>query len=209
MTLLADNLIPTRYSLLSRLQNWDDQDSWKDFFDTYWRLIYSVARKSGLTESEAQDVVQETIISVAKNIQKFKRDRTLGSFKGWLCNLTRWRIGDQLRKRTHPVAGEATVAGATAQRLEEIAAGVDANSESIWEQEWQSNLLAAATERVKHRIKEEHYQIFDFYVLRQWPVKKVTQTLGISAAQVYVVKHRVARLIRREIRALENLWDAM
>jgi hypothetical protein len=39
MTLLANNLIPTRYSLLSRLQNWDDQDSWKDFFDTYWRLI--------------------------------------------------------------------------------------------------------------------------------------------------------------------------
>ena len=53
MTLLANNLIPTRYSLLSRLQNWDDQDSWKDFFDTYWRLIYSVALKSGLTEAEA------------------------------------------------------------------------------------------------------------------------------------------------------------
>ena len=96
MTLLAHNLIPTRYSLLSRLQNWDDQDSWKVFFDTYWRLIYSVALKSGLTESEAQDVVQETIISVAKNIQKFKRDRGLGSFKGWLRNITRWRIADQL-----------------------------------------------------------------------------------------------------------------
>jgi RNA polymerase sigma-70 factor (ECF subfamily) len=52
--------IPTRYSLLSRLQKWDDQESWKDFFDIYWRFIYSVAVKSGLTEDEAQDVVQET-----------------------------------------------------------------------------------------------------------------------------------------------------
>src|ERR1017187_727339 len=99
MTLLVEDPIPTRYTLLSRLEDRGDQDSWKDFFDTYWRLIYSVAVKSGLTEAEAQDVVQETIISVARDIHKFKRDRALGSFKGWLRNLTRWRIADQLRKR--------------------------------------------------------------------------------------------------------------
>src|ERR1019366_3170034 len=106
-----ENLMPTRYSLLSRLQNWNDQESWKIFFDTYWRLIYSIALKSGLTEAEAQDVVQETIISVAKDIHKFKRDRTLGSFKGWLRNLTRWRIADQLRKRTRIEPGEIDIAG--------------------------------------------------------------------------------------------------
>ena len=69
MTLLVEDPIPTRYTLLSRLEDRGDQDSWKDFFDTYWRLIYSVALKSGLTEAEAQDVVQETIISVARDIQ--------------------------------------------------------------------------------------------------------------------------------------------
>jgi RNA polymerase sigma-70 factor (ECF subfamily) len=92
MTMLVEDSIPTRYSLLSRLQDREDQDSWKDFFDTYWRLIYSFAIKSGLTDAEAQDVVQETVISVAKDIQKFKRDRALGSFKGWLRNLTRWGL---------------------------------------------------------------------------------------------------------------------
>src|SRR5215471_16363220 len=95
----ADGAISTRYSLLSRLQNWGDQESWKDFFDTYWRLIYSIALKSGLTEAEAEDVVQETVICVAKDIDKFRRDRRLGTFKGWLRNLTRWRVADQLRKR--------------------------------------------------------------------------------------------------------------
>ena len=84
MTLQTEDFIPTRYSLLSRLQNWDDKDSWKVFFDTYWRLIYSIARKSGLTDDEAQDVVQETVICVAKDIEKFKRDRMFGSFKGRL-----------------------------------------------------------------------------------------------------------------------------
>src|SRR6185295_89775 len=93
-----DHLIPTRYSLLSRLQDWDDQESWKDFFDTYLRLIYAVAIKSGLAEAEAQDVVQETVITVAKGIHTFKRDREKGSFKGWLRNIIRWRIADQIRK---------------------------------------------------------------------------------------------------------------
>ena len=99
-TIPSTEFIPTRYSLLSRLQNWGDDESWKDFFDTYWRLFHSLALKAGLTETEAQEVVQEAVISVARNIVKFRRERNLGSFKGWLRNLTRWRIADQLRKRT-------------------------------------------------------------------------------------------------------------
>src|ERR1051326_5029571 len=86
--------LTTSYSLLTRLQNWDDEKSWGVFFERYWRLIYSLAIRSGLTETEAEDVVQETIVCVAKDIQKFQRDRERGSFKGWLRNLTRWRIAD-------------------------------------------------------------------------------------------------------------------
>src|SRR2546423_9575172 len=60
------NPVPTRYTLLSRLHDWDDAESWREFFETYWRLIYSIAMKSGLNEAEAEDVVQETVICVAK-----------------------------------------------------------------------------------------------------------------------------------------------
>ena len=73
-------------------------------------MIHSIALKSGLTEAEAQDVVQETVICVAKDINKFKRDRQFGSFKGWLRNLTRWRIADQLRKRQPNAFGEEMLA---------------------------------------------------------------------------------------------------
>jgi len=204
MTLPTEDFIPTRYSLLSRLQNWDDQDSWKDFFDTYWRLIYAVALKSGLTEAEAQDVVQETVISVAKNIQKFKRDRKLGSFKGWLRNLTRWRIADQLRKRTRVAPEEREVAEETSAAWDTARISDSAEVESVWEAEWRVNLMKVALENVKRRVKEEHYQMFDFYVVRQWPVAKVARTLGVSAGQVYLAKFRVGALIKSEIRRLET-----
>ena len=195
-TIQPEDFLPTRYSLLSRLQNRDDQESWKDFFDTYWRLIYVAALKSGLTESEAQDVVQETIICVAKDIEKFKRDRSLGSFKGWLRNLTRWRIADQLRKRDP----------ATAMLPGELTEENDAGLEKIWTEEWQTNLMVVALERVKRRVKEEHYQIFDLNVIKQLPAREVARLLGVNVALVYLAKHRVLALVRREVRLLEQQW---
>src|SRR5438132_294694 len=96
---LVEDSLPTRHSLLSRLKNWDDSESWSDFFNTYWRLIFNFACKAGLTEAEAQDVVQQTVIEVSQKIREFKYDPKRGSFKTWLLQLTRWRIQDQFRKR--------------------------------------------------------------------------------------------------------------
>jgi RNA polymerase sigma-70 factor (ECF subfamily) len=93
------DLLPTRQSLLGRLKDWSDDQSWRDFFETYWRLIYSTARKSGLSDAEAQEVVQETVIAVAKQMSAFKYDPALGTFKGWLKLVIRRRVVDQYRKR--------------------------------------------------------------------------------------------------------------
>src|SRR4051794_35550635 len=95
----VSELIPTRASLLSRLKDWDDQEGWREFFETYWRLIYHTSIKAGLSDAEAQDVVQETVLSVCKSMKTFKYDAKYGSFKAWLLRLTQWRILDQLRKR--------------------------------------------------------------------------------------------------------------
>ena len=60
--------IPTRQSLLARLKDCGDQESWREFFDTYWRLIHATAVRAGLTETEAQEVVQEVMIAAAKKM---------------------------------------------------------------------------------------------------------------------------------------------
>ena len=99
MTARQRQFLVTRRSLVERLGDWRDQKNWQEFFETYWKLIYSVAVKAGLTEAEAQDVVQETVITVAKRVEGLKYDPALGSFKGWLLHITRWRIADQFRKR--------------------------------------------------------------------------------------------------------------
>lgn len=208
MSLPPDQTLPTRYSLLSRLQDWGDQDSWRDFFETYWRLIYSVALKSGLTESEAQDVVQETVICVAKDIQKFKRQRDLGSFKAWLRQITRWRIADQFSRRSpdaFPVHGaEEPPTASGAQPLEHRLDSSSSALEKLWEEEWHKSIFAAALAKVKTSVKEEYFQIFDLYVLKEWPAKKVSTTLGVSLGTIYLAKHRVSSLLKKHLQALEK-----
>jgi RNA polymerase sigma-70 factor (ECF subfamily) len=198
-------LIATRRSLVERLADWGDQRRWQEFFDTYWKLIYSTARQSGLTDAEAQDVVQETVITVAKNIDKLKYDPTIGSFKGWLLQITRWRIADQFRKREpgnakHPRSADDRDTATTERVPDSRSVDLDA----VWEAEWKENLFEAAIARVKKKIEPKRFQIFDCYVRKEWPAQKVAERLGVNVGQVYLARHRVGALLKKEIRTLER-----
>ena len=195
-------LLATRRSLVDRLGNWDDHSRWQEFFETYWKLIYSVARKAGLSDAEAQDAVQETIITVAKNIGKLGYDPAVGSFKGWLLNITRWRIADQFRKR---MPGHSRLSDdRRTVTIERVADSNALNLEELWDREWQENLLATAMTRLKKKVAPKHFQIFDCSVRKKWPPQKVASALGVSVGQVYLVRHRIAALLKKEVKALEE-----
>src|SRR5262245_17798983 len=201
-----EDWLPTRTSLLRRLKQWEDQESWRDFFNTYWRLIYGAAIKAGLNDADAQDVVQDTVIAVAKKIEDFKYDPALDSFKGWLLYLTRKRIALHYRKRERDRGGPAadSEAMALASELERIPGPAGVDFEAIWNEEWEKNLTDAALARVKEQVNPKHFQMFNFYVLKEWPVKDVAKTLDATVTQVYLAKHRISALVKREIKRLQN-----
>lgn len=195
----------TRSSLIGRLRDWGNHGSWQEFFDTYWKLIYSVAIKAGLSESEARDVVQETVIAVAKQVREGGYDKTRSSFRNWLCLITRRRIIDHLRQRTDPKLQH--VPGSTdSSRTDTVARVPDPSSlapDKVWEEEWRKNLLEVAIERVRQQVAPRHFQIFDLSVLRGLPVAEVSHLLKINAARVYLTRHRVSVLVKKEVRRLE------
>ena len=196
----------TRKSLIARLDNWEDQKTWDEFYQTYWRLIYSVAIKAGLRPEEAFDCVQETILSIAKQSKKKLYDPEQGSFKTWLMNMTRWRINDQFRKRKKDTAmtgGEWEDERKTAviDRIEDPNGDVLSR---LWDVEWKTNVAEAALARVKAQVSPKQYQIFDFYVIRQWDATKVQEKLNVSMAQVYLAKHRVGAVLKKELAKLED-----
>ena len=198
----------TRYSLLSRLKNWEDQRSWQEFFDQYRRLIFGVALRAGLSEEEAQEVLQETVITVAKNIGTFHKDPARGTFKSWLMHTTRWRIQDQLRKRKR--AEEVLVSlperSSRTALLEQIPDRNSYELEEIWEGEWEENILEMASEKVRRRIDPARYQAYDL-LRRAWPVQKVAEKLGLTSAQVYSAKYKVTSLLKNEVETLKKkMW---
>lgn len=201
-----EELIPTRDSLLSRLKDRDDHESWQDFFNTYWKLVYGVAVKAGLTDQEAQEVVQETVITVARRIPEFRYDPKVCSFKTWLLNLTRWRIVDQLRKRKPHDRFQRRKSDGTARTptVERLADPGGMDLESVWDEEWEHYILEAAIDRVKKQVSPEQFQIFALRVFKEWPVLKIARELEVSVGQVYLAKHRISALIRKQVKELER-----
>jgi len=206
-----NDLMPTRYSLLSRLKNWEDQTSWRDFFDTYWRLIYEVALKAGLRETEVQEVVQETVIAVAKNIGDFRAQPEHGSFKAWLLHQTRWRIADQFRKRQARPAppspnrnDEPDSNGPQTATIDRVADPAGNALEALWEVEWGKTLMSRALEAVKQQISPRQFQMFDLHVLQEQTVAQVCAILQVNSMQVYLAKNRVGALLKKELKRLEK-----
>jgi len=199
---------PTRKSLIARLERWDDRASWDEFYRTYATFVFRVACKAGLTESEANDVVQETFIRVAKNLKAGKFDENKGSFKAWLMNQCRWRIIDQFRGRSKDLAASQPVANADGERrtavIENFADPKGDHLERMWTREWSSNLTELALRAVKAKVSPLQYQIFHSYVVKEWGVDKVKEELGVTATQVYLAKHRVGRVMRKEVERLES-----
>ncbi|HEY3855665.1 MAG TPA: sigma-70 family RNA polymerase sigma factor [Verrucomicrobiae bacterium] len=199
-------LIRTRETLIKRLKNWSDHESWRDFFDIYWRLIFIFARKRGLSETEAQDVVQETMISVAKHMPNFEYDPKNGSFKKWLLTMTGWRIADQVRKRS-PFSGRraatANTDSSAVADLDNIADPSLPSPETMWNEEWKKNLYEVAVSKVK-RENSQNFQIFDLFVNQRQPAEKIATAFNTTANNVHVTKHRVAEAIKREVKRLES-----
>jgi RNA polymerase sigma factor (sigma-70 family) len=191
-----NEIIPTRQSLLERLKQWDDQDGWKLFFDTYWRLIYQTALKAGLSDAEAQDAVQETVISVLKKMPGFEYRGDKGSFKAWLHQVTRWRIVDQIRKRDPAAFKEAH------SQPQEYLLEAAVPDETTWAADWERNLFDAAIERVKRKVNAKLYQIFDLYVFKEWPATKIASAFGISTSKIYTNKTRISKMLKNEVEQL-------
>jgi RNA polymerase sigma factor (sigma-70 family) len=192
--IMEDRFLATRRTLLHRLRNVDDHAGWREFFEIYWRLIYAVARRSGLDEFEAEEVVQETVIAAARKIPEFRYDPTVGSFRGWLLTIARWRIADQFRKRTAEESAS----------LEQITELAVTNFDSVWAEEWEKHLLGSALEILKRKVSPEQFQLFECYVIKGWSAQKVAKVLRVRANSVYLAKNRLSPMLREIVARIEK-----
>ena len=196
----------TRPSLLLRVQSWEDRTSWAEFHGLYRKLVYGLARRSGLPHEDAEDVTQDVFKRVAETIHEFESNPDRGTFRGWLMNLTRWRIADKYSARPkgehHSARGHDDTDGPRTSTIDRIPDG--ANADADWEKEWQRHLLDAACERLARRVKPRHYRVFDLYIRRNWPVLKVAKELSTNPASIYLIGHRLTAQLKAEVAKLQT-----
>lgn len=193
----------TRPTLLFRLRDWNDEASWTEFYRLYYQFVYGCARRTGLSHADAQEVAQDVFKRVAETVHEFEADPARGSFRGWLLNLTRWRVTDKIRtRRPHErVAPRPAVDDRTAT-VERLPDDIDVNA--AWDEEWQHQVLEAALARLARRVPAKHFQIFDLYRRQQWPVMKVARELGVNAATVYLISHRLTKHLKSEVEVIRT-----
>lgn len=201
-----DNWLKTRTTLLHRMRDWEDVQSWQEFLDTYGRLIHGMAIKAGLPKAEAEDAVQDTLVTVARRIKGLDYDRQRGSFKAWLLTITRSRIIDRWRQlaRSRLTSIPETEQTGETSFINRVPDPATLVPEAVWEQQWRQTVLEVARARVQRTADPRHFQVFDCFVRQEWPAAEIAQRLHVKEEQVYVIKQRIAERIKDEVHRLEN-----
>jgi RNA polymerase sigma factor (sigma-70 family) len=202
----------TRPTLLFRLRDWSDEASWTEFYQMYHNFIFGLCRRAGLSHVDAEEVTQDVFKRVAETITQFESDPQRGSFRGWLAQLTRWRIIDKHRaRRPDQLEGQARRETDTGEHTRTIERVPDPSGSACpWgdtgaeEAEWQLHLLEMAMNRVATRVPAKHFQVFELYARQNWPVLRVSRHLDMNPATVYVISHRLTKQLKVEVEKLRQ-----
>ncbi len=196
----------THESLLLRLKDVHDGRAWDRFYNTYKGLILSYARRKGCTEQMAQDVLQETFITLTKKMPSFEYDRLKGKFRGFLLVIVKSRIVDAYRRENkHTKLGRIIPDGLPGMDLSECATSTN-DWEAEWDREWENNLLLEALKKVKERVKPHIYNSFRMYVLEKRSADEVSRSLNIPKDNIYEHRRRLTELLQKEVALLRNEW---
>jgi RNA polymerase sigma factor (sigma-70 family) len=199
----------TRPTLLFRLRDWKDEASWTEFYRLYYNFVFELARRNGLTKPDAEEVTQDVFKRVAETVHEFESNPERGTFRGWLMNLTRWRIADKYRARLpherqgpSPQGADANFADRTCtiERVPDRTGPMVADDEK----DWQRHVLDTALTRLARRVPAKHIQVFDLYARQNWSVMRVARELDMNPATVYVISHRLTKQLKVEVEQLQE-----
>ncbi len=195
---------PTRASLLVQIRDAANQGAWHEFIRLYGPIVYGFARKRGLQDADAADLMQDVMRSVASTISRLDYDRNRGTFRGWLFTVTRNKVFNFLSaRRARPIGS----GGTTVNRLLETHPDGSDGSE-VWEAEYQRRLAAIAMERVRGEFQESTWRAFWLTAVDGLPVAEATKQLGLSPGAVYVAKSRVLARLKEEVETIREREEA-
>ena len=191
----------TRQTLLEKIRDKHDEDSWEDFVFYYRQYIYVVVRSMNMHHHDAEEIVQIVLLKVWEKLPDFKYDREKGRFRGWLCRVTGNIVKNYLRSRKSQInrvekfKQQEEIHYLNSVSLPEI--------ENIASREWENYIANIAWKNIENNFKDHVKECF-LLMSDEVPVGDIAVKLGISESSVYVYKKRVLDRLFEEINRLER-----
>lgn len=187
----------TRNSLLLKLRDSADSESWHEFVAVYRPVVYRMARRRGMQDADAQDLAQAVLISVADSVDRWQTDPQRARFRTWLSRVARNAIIDAFRRK-RPDVGE----GGTTQiaRLQQHPEPDHAEIDT----EHRRELFRWAARQVRWEFAEETWLAFWRTAVETRPVQEVAEELGKSPGAIYIARSRVMRRLQERVQEVEH-----
>jgi RNA polymerase sigma factor (sigma-70 family) len=197
--LVADGDSRTSLTLIGQLRDDpSDPGAWNAFVDRYGRKVYAWCRQWGLQEADAQDVTQDVLLDLARQMARFHY-QPADSFRAWLKTLAYRAWCDFLDARRRERT--AVEAAAVIDRISSEAAGADLMRRL--EEECERELLDEAMARVRLRVRPHTWEAFRLTALDGRPGAEAAGRLGMQVGAVFVARSKVQKMLQEEVLKLE------
>ena len=196
---MDSDVYKTRQTLLKRLHDKYDNDSWKEFVDTYRNYIYVVIRRMGIDEADAEDIVQQVLMKLWEKLPEFCYDDKK-RFRSFVAAITRNKVNDFIRSR------KAESARLDKKLQESIEAGLNninlPQVEVIAQREWELFITNMAMKNIRSSFKGNAVEVFE-KMLAGMPVDEIAARLDIKINTVHQLNKRVRDRMIEEIQRLK------
>jgi RNA polymerase sigma-70 factor (ECF subfamily) len=189
----------TSVSLLERLRSRPDDDSWQRLVDLYTPLLQNWLRRHALQSSDVDDLVQEVLAVVVRELPQFEHNQRAGAFRRWLRTILVHRLRAFWRSRqTRPQGTGDSDLPKLLEQFEDPASGLS----RLFDEEHDQHVVRQLLEQIKSEFTESTWQAFRRVALDGKDEETVAGELGLSVHAVFVAKSRVLCRLRREAEGL-------
>jgi RNA polymerase sigma factor (sigma-70 family) len=183
----------TTTTLLDGLFDVQNAAAWQRFTSRFCPVLMAFARKLGLSKEDAEDATQEALAQFIRAYREGHYQRQKGRLRSWLFKIAENQVLSLQRRKGREIAlTDLTAEWASFKKMQSTEV-----TRAIWDQEWDQLLLRECVAVAATRVSPETLKAFELYFMKEWPVEKVAETLGITKNAVYIAKNRVLSHIRQ------------
>jgi RNA polymerase sigma-70 factor (ECF subfamily) len=192
----------TQASLLSRVRDPGNHQAWNEFERKYRNLILRYARKRGLQQTDAEDVLQVALANLVKSLPRFVYDPQRARFRTYLYRVVQSAICHQVsRPKPADRALEACM-------IEQTPGDDESGAAALWEQEWVSHHYRLALDSVRQTFEPRSIEVFERN-MRGESVESLARAFDMSIQAVHKVRQRIRARMQELITQQVHDEDAL